>query len=101
MPTPEIPHSVLSRFRRLAPRFRTQIPFGLTQQHRPTAANSERRLKLNPLAIRNPKSPINYEPRGVESLRRALHLGDDFLRDRSRSLLITRKVHRVFRAALG
>src|ERR1700719_3625788 len=47
-----------------------------------------------------PNPEIPHEPRRWLSLRCPLHLRNDFLRHRSRSLLIARKVHRVFRAAL-
>jgi len=102
MPRPTIFHSILPRLGDFAPYFGEQIPISPEQQACPPTAHTESGFKLCPPAVRNPKSSIHYkllirllmsEPRGVQSLRRPLHLGDDFLRDGTRSLLITRKVH--------
>jgi len=100
MPAPKIFNPVLRRFSRFAPTLGGEISIGPAKQPRPSSTDSENSFELFPPAIRNPESSINHEPRGVQSLRRALHLRDDFLRDGSRGLLIARKVHRVFRAAL-
>ena len=86
MPRPTIFHPILPRFGDLTPHFREQIAVGVEQQLCPRSARTESCLKLCPPAVRNPKSSIHYEflisePRGVQSLRSPLHLGDDFLRD--------------------
>ena len=106
MPSPTVFHSILPRLGNFAPYFGEQIPFSPEQQSCPQPAHTESGFELCPPAIRNPESSIhyklliclligllNYEPRGVQSFRRALHLGDDFLRDGTRSLLIAGKVH--------
>jgi hypothetical protein len=100
MPTPEIPNPVLRALRGFAQQLGLQITVSATQYPRPDTVLTEGCFKICPPAVRNPKSPIDHELRGVQSLRRTLHLGDDFLRDGSRSLLIARKVHRVLRPAL-
>ncbi len=105
MPRPTIFHPILPSLGILTPYLGEKISFRLIQQSCPRSACTEGDFKLCPPAIRNPKPAIYYkllirEPRGVQSFRRALHLGNDFLRDRARSLLIARKMHRVFRAPL-
>src|ERR1700722_19626569 len=77
MPVPEIFHPILRQRWRLAPHICQQISIGLVQKLSPGSANSKSRLKLCPPAVRYPKPPIDHEPRGVESLRSPLHLGDD------------------------
>jgi hypothetical protein len=102
MPSPTIFHSILPRLGDFTPYFGEQIPFSRKQQPGPRSAHTESGFELCPPAVRNPKPSIHYkllirllmsEPRGVQSFRRPLHLRDDFLRDGTRSLLITRKVH--------
>src|SRR5204862_591271 len=93
MPTPEVPHPVLPVGPRLALHFRRDETFSLPQKARPETIWPEHPFKLDSLAFSDPEPAVEDEPRRWQSLRRALHLGDDFLRDRSRSLLIARKVH--------
>jgi len=103
MPTPEIPHPVprIVPGRRLALHIRDDVTFGPLQKPCPDSIPPKHRFKLGPLTLSDPEPAVDDEPRRSESLRRPLHLGDDFLRHRSRSLLIARKVHRVLSAALG
>ena len=102
MPRPTIFHSILPCLGDLTPYFGEQIPLSPEQQPCPRSARTESGFELCPPAVRNPESSLYYkllirllisEPRGVQSLRRPLHLRDDFLRDGSRSLLIAGKVH--------
>src|SRR5208337_4251235 len=104
MPLPEIPHSIPpiapSLRQRLVLHVRSDETFSPPQKPRPDAIRPKHSFKLGPLPCPDPEPAVDDEPRRWESFRRSLHLRDDFLRDRSRSLLIARKVHRIFRAAL-
>src|ERR1700685_3113473 len=100
MPGPKILDSVPPIVDRLAFHLGRDVARPLPQKPRPDSIRPKNISKLNPLALSGPEPAVDDEPRRCRSLRRALHLGDDFLRDRSRSLLIARKMHRVFRAAL-
>ena len=105
MPVPEIQNSVRrsvsSLRRRLAFRFGSDVICRLPQKPCPDSVSPKDRLKLSPLTFSDPEPAVDDEPRRCQSFRCALHLGDDFLRHRSRSLLIARKVHGIFRAALS
>ncbi len=104
MPAPEIPHSIplnaLSLARQFALDFGVAIALGLSQKSRPNALSSENTYKLNSLTLSDPEPAVDDEPRRHQSFGGALHLRDDFLRDRPWSFFIARKVHRVFRAPL-
>jgi len=100
MPTPEIPHPVPPIANRLIFHFGRDVSFSLPQKPRPDSVPAKNNFKLGPLTFSDPEPAVDDEPRRCQSFRRALHLGDDFLRDRTRSLLIARKVHGIFRAAL-
>ena len=104
MPAPEIqnsvPRSVSSLRWRLAFRFGSDVICRLPQKPCPDSVPPKYRLKLSPLTFSDPEPAVDDEPQRCQSFRCALHLRDDFLRHRSRSLLIARKVHRVFGAAL-
>ncbi len=65
MPTPKIFDPVLQCFGRLAPYFAYDVTVSLTQQPYPGPIRRKRRFNFSPPAIRNPKSSINHEPRGV------------------------------------
>src|ERR1700722_19903918 len=100
MPSPEIPHPVPPIANRLKLHCGRDVTFSLPQKPCPDSILPEHCFKLDPLTFPDPEPAVDDEPRRWQSFRRALHLRDDFLRDRSRSLLIARKVHRVFRATL-
>jgi hypothetical protein len=93
VPTPEIPHPIPPIAFGLAPHFRHDVALGLPQKPRPDSLSPKHIYKLNPLTFANPEPAVDDEPRRWDSLRGALHFGDDFLRDGPRSLLIARKVH--------
>ena len=105
MPAPEIqnpvPRSASCLGLCLAFHFSSDVTFRLPQKPCPDSVPPEYRLKLSPFTFSDPEPAVDDEPRRWESLRRSLHLGDDFLRDGSRSLLIARKMHRVFGPPLG
>jgi hypothetical protein len=100
MPFPEIPHPVSPIVDRLAFHFGPEVTLSLPQKPRPDSVSPKNIYKLNSLRIPDPEPAVDDEPLRWLSLRRALHLGDDFLRDGTRSLLIAGKVHRVLGAAL-
>src|SRR3984957_13002932 len=100
MPAPEIPNPVPPIADRLAIHFGCDVTFTRSQEPRPDSFRAKNISKLDPLAFSDPEPAVDDEPRRWQSLRRPLHLGDDFLRHRPRSLLIARAVHRVLGAAL-
>jgi hypothetical protein len=100
MPTPEVPHSIPPIAARLAFHFCRDVALSLPQKPGPDSLSPKNIYKLNPLTFSDPEPAVDNEPQRSESLGRSLHLGDDFLRHRPRSLLIARKVHRVLGAAL-
>src|ERR1700722_15849708 len=105
MPAPEIqnpvPRSASCLGLCLAFHFSSDVTFRLPQKPCPDSVPPEYRLKLSPFTFSDPEPAVDDEPRRCQSFRCALYFGDDFLRHRSRSLLIARKVHGIFRAALG
>jgi hypothetical protein len=101
MPLPKIPNPVLAIGNGLAFYFSCDITFRPPQEPNPNSVRSKNISKLDPLPFSDPEPAVDDEPRRCQSLRRPLYLGNDFLRDRSRSLLIAREVHRVLGAALG
>src|SRR5689334_458716 len=88
MPGPKISHPIPQRFRSLAPDLCSQIPRRLVQQLRPDSTNAENRFEIRLPSVAGPKSAVNHKPRTIESLCRALHLGDDFFRHRARRFFI-------------
>jgi hypothetical protein len=100
MPAPKIPNPVTSVTYRLALELGSDATFSPPQEACPNPARTKNNFKLSPLTFSDPEPAVDDEPRRRQSLRRSLHLRDDFLRNRPRSLLIARKVHRVLGAAL-
>ena len=93
MPTPEIPNPESSIANRLARHFGNDVTSGSPQELRPGSILPKDNLKLRPLSFSDPEPAVDHEPRRWQSLRRPLHLRDDLLRDRTRSLFIAREVH--------
>jgi hypothetical protein len=105
MPTPEILHPVPAVFAssivdRFASHLGPDVIHSLPQKPRPNSISSKNIYKLNSLRIPDPEPAVDDEPLRWLSLRRALHLRDDFLRNGTRSLLIAGKVHRILGPAL-
>src|ERR1700722_18873746 len=101
MPTPEIPHPVPPIVHRFAFQTGSDVTLSLPQKPCPDSVCPEHCFKFSPPNFSDPEPAVDDEPRRCQSLRRALHLRDDFLRDQSRRLLIARKAHRVFPPPLG
>ena len=93
MPSPEVPNSILTNTQNFTPNFSSQITFGPAQQPNPNPTVAEHSFKIRSPPVTDPKSSINNEPRTRQSLRCALHLGDNFFRHRARGFFITREVH--------
>jgi hypothetical protein len=98
MPSPEIFHAIPAVFAcsivdRLAFHFRPEVTNRLAQKPRPNSVSLKNIYKFNSLGIPDPEPAVDDEPLRSESFGRALHLGDDFLRNGTRSLLIASKVH--------
>jgi len=91
MPTAEVAHPIAPNA--LALQSGLDAAWGLPQKPPPDSLSPKNVGQLNSLPCSNPEPSVDDEPRRRDSLGCPLHLGDDFLRHRSRSLLIARKVH--------
>jgi hypothetical protein len=101
MPPPEVPHPIPAIASRFALNLGSDETFRSPEKPGPDSIGDKNNFELGPLTFSNPELAVDDEPLRSESLRRPLHLGDDFLRHRPGSLLIAGKVHRVLGAALG
>jgi hypothetical protein len=85
MPAPEIQNPVLpiafSSRQRLALHFGSDVTVRLPQKPCPDSIPPKNNCKLGPLTFSDPEPAVDDEPRRCQSFRRALHFGDDFLRD--------------------